>query len=38
MAMIVSHLGVLESPKDPITLKKVIGAGLLFAGAVVSVS
>lgn len=38
MAMIVSHLGVLESPKDPITLQKVIGAGLLFAGAVVSVS
>lgn len=38
MAMIVSHLGVLESPRDPITLKKVIGAGLLFAGAVVSVS
>ncbi len=38
MAMIVSHLGVLESPKDPITLKKVIGAGLLFAGAVVSVN
>ena len=38
MAMIVSHLGVLESPKDPITIKKVIGATLLFAGAVVSVS
>ena len=38
MAMIVSHLGVLESPKDPITIKKVVGATLLFAGAVVSVS
>jgi len=38
MAMIVSHLGMLESPKDPITLKKVVGAGLLFAGAVVSVN
>ena len=38
MAMIVSHLGILESPKDPITVKKIIGAGLLFLGAVVSVS
>lgn len=38
MAMIVSHLGVLESPKDPITIKKVVGATLLFAGAVVSIS
>ena len=38
MAMIVSHLGVLESPKDPITIKKVVGATLLFAGAVVSVT
>ena len=38
MAMIVSHLGILESPKDPITIKKIIGATLLFVGAVVSVS
>jgi len=38
MAMIISHLGILESPKDPITIKKIIGAGLLFVGAVVSVS
>ncbi len=38
MAMIVSHLGILESPKDPITIKKVIGAGLLFLGVMVSVS
>ena len=38
MAMIISHLGVLESPKDPITIKKIIGATLLFVGAVVSVS
>lgn len=38
MAMVISHLGVLESPKDPITLKKVIGAGLLVAGVAVSVS
>lgn len=37
MAMIVSHFGVLESPKDPITVKKIVGATLLIAGAVVSV-
>lgn len=38
MAMIVSHLGILEAPKDPITLKKIAGACLLFCGAAVSVS
>ena len=38
MAMIVSHFGMLESPQDPITLKKVIGALLLFSGAIVTVS
>lgn len=38
MAMAISHFGVLESPKDPITLKKVIGASLLVAGVAVSVS
>ncbi len=38
MAMIVSHFGVLESPEDPITIKKVLGAALLVLGAVVSVS
>ena len=38
MAMIVSHFGVLESPEDPINLKKVAGALLLILGAVVSVS
>ena len=32
MAMIVSHFGVLESPEDPITLKKLIGAVLLILG------
>lgn len=37
MAMIVSHLGILESPKDPITIKKVVGAALLVSGVVVSV-
>ena len=38
MAMIVSHLGVFEAPKDPITVKKVVGACLLLCGVVVSVS
>ena len=38
MAMIVSHFGVLESPEDPINLKKIAGAILLISGAVVSVS
>ncbi len=38
MAMIVSHLGILEAPKDPITVKKVVGACLLLCGVVVSIS
>ena len=38
MAMIVSHLGILESPHDPITLRKVVGASLFITGAVVSVT
>ncbi len=38
MAMIVSHLGILESPPDPITLKKLLGASLFITGAIVSVS
>jgi len=38
MAMAISHFGVLESPKDPLTLKKVIGASLLVAGVAVSVN
>ena len=38
MAMAISHFGVLESPKDPITLKKVVGAGLLVAGVAISVN
>ncbi len=37
-AMIVSHLGILESPQDPITLKKVVGASLFITGAIVSVT
>ena len=37
MAIIVSHFGILESPKDPISLKKALGAILVIAGAVLSV-
>jgi transporter family-2 protein len=36
MAIIVSHFGILESPKDPVTLKKMAGAILVIAGAVLS--
>ena len=36
MAIVVSHFGILESPKDPITLKKIIGAVLVLAGAIFS--
>jgi len=36
MAIIISHFGVLESPKDPITMKKMIGATLVLAGAIFS--
>ena len=38
MALVVSHLGVLESPKDPVTLKKFIGAALVVTGAALSTS
>ena len=38
MAMIVSHFGVLTAPQDPITLQKMLGAGLILTGAVVSIS
>jgi transporter family-2 protein len=36
MAMVISHYGVLESPQDPITLKKTLGAVLVIAGACLS--
>jgi transporter family-2 protein len=36
MAIIVSHFGILESPRDPITFKKVLAAGLVIAGAFLS--
>jgi len=38
MAMAISHFGALESPKDPITLKKIVGASLLIAGVAISVN
>lgn len=37
MAMIVSHFGLLESPHDPITVQKIIGAAFLVIGAIVTV-
>ena len=37
-ALAVSHFGILESPKDPTTMKKIIGASLVIVGAVVSTS
>ena len=36
MSILVSHFGILESPKDPITLKKILGATLVIAGAILS--
>ncbi len=36
MALVVSHLGILESPKDLITLKKIVGAALVVCGVFVS--
>lgn len=36
MAIVISHFGLLESPKDPINMKKVIGAVLVLAGALFS--
>lgn len=36
MAMVISHFGIFESSRDPITLKKIMGAFLLFSGAIVS--
>ncbi len=38
MAVVVSHFGVLESPKDPINMKKLIGAFLVIMGAIISTS
>ncbi len=37
-AMALSHFGALSSPEEPITLKKTIGALVLFLGVVISVT
>jgi transporter family-2 protein len=36
MAMAVSHFGLLESPKDPINLTKILGAIFVFVGVILS--
>ena len=36
MAIIVSHFGMLESPKDPVTIKKTVGALVVILGAYIS--
>ncbi|MDY6970976.1 MAG: DMT family transporter [Thermodesulfobacteriota bacterium] len=36
MAVAVSHFGILESPMDPIGIKKLIGAALVITGAIIS--
>ena len=36
MAIVISHFGLLESPKDPVNMKKMIGAVLVLAGAIFS--
>jgi len=38
MAVIVSHFGLLESPKDPVTIKKLVGAFVVLFGAYISTS
>ena len=36
IAIVVSNYGILSSPKDPITIKKTIGAALVILGAFIS--
>jgi len=36
MAVVISHFGLLASPKDPISMKKLIGASLVILGAIIS--
>ena len=38
MAVVVSHFGILESPQDPINMKKLIGVSLVIIGAIISTS
>jgi transporter family-2 protein len=37
MALLISHFGMLASPKDPLTWQKLVGAGLLILGAIISI-
>ena len=36
MAIAISHFGLLESPQDPVTIKKLAGAILVIGGAILS--
>lgn len=36
MAIAISHFGLLESPQDPVTIKKLAGAMLVIGGAILS--
>jgi transporter family-2 protein len=36
IAIVVSNYGILSSPKDPITIKKILGAALVILGAFIS--
>jgi transporter family-2 protein len=36
MAIVVSHFGILESPKDPVNAQKIIGAIFVIIGSVIS--
>ena len=36
MSMVVSHFGLLTSPQDPITIKKIIGASFVISGSIIS--
>ena len=36
MAIIISHFGALASPKDPVTLKKMIGVVIMLVGSVLA--
>ena len=36
MAMVISHFGLLESPQDPVNIKKIIGASCVILGAIIS--
>ena len=38
MAIVVSHFGILDSPEDPISINKIIGASLVMVGADISTS